>query len=132
MTNQKFNEVAAEQIEYCKHLLGIKGNEYDANSDDRLHAFKTAAALLGCTPEQALAGMMAKHTVSIYDMCAEGEHSLDKWTEKITDSINYLLLLKALVVEEIEARSMSETVLAFNDKERDELYKDWRQGKDGF
>ena len=34
-----------------------------------LHNFKVAASLQGIYPEQALAGMMAKHTVSIYDMC---------------------------------------------------------------
>jgi hypothetical protein len=42
--------------------------------------------------------MMAKHTVSIYDMCNSGkEYSIDMWNEKITDSINYLLLLRALI-----------------------------------
>jgi hypothetical protein len=47
--------------------------------------------------------MMAKHTISIYDMCygdRNGKtYSLELWDEKITDSINYLLLLKALVTE---------------------------------
>lgn len=100
MTNQEFNEIAGEQIEYCKRLLGIKGEEYNADSGDRFHAFKVAAVLQGCTPKQALAGMLAKHTVSIYDMCAKGEHSLEKWTEKISDSINYLLLLKGMVIED--------------------------------
>jgi len=42
--------------------------------------------------------MMAKHTVSIYDMCGSGEiYDIAKWDEKITDHINYLLLLRALV-----------------------------------
>lgn len=46
--------------------------------------------------------MMAKHIVSLYDMCfAEGiSYSLDTWNEKITDSLNYLFLLKAIVKEE--------------------------------
>lgn len=132
MTNQEFNEVAAEQIEYCKHLLGIKGNEYDADSDDRLHAFKVAAALLDCTPEQALAGMLVKHTVSVYDMCVGGVYSLDKWTEKITDSINYLLLLKAIVVEESKVPPLAEAMPVTNDEERAKLYEGWKQGKDGF
>lgn len=100
MTDTEFINAAYDQMEYCMDLLGIKGKEYDADSSDRLHAFKTAAVLQGCTPKQALAGMLAKHTVSIFDMCAEGEHTLEKWTEKITDSINYLLLLKAMVKEE--------------------------------
>lgn len=100
MTDSEFSEIMEEQLDYCRGLLGVKGEEYDLDSGDRLHAFKVAAALQGCTPKQALAGMLAKHTVSVYDMCSSGEHSLKKWTEKITDSINYLLLLKAMVVED--------------------------------
>lgn len=99
MTNADFNTVINEQLKHCLGLLGAKGDEYDSNTSDRLHSFKVAAEIQNITPKQALAGMMAKHTVSIYDMCAGGEHSLEKWTEKIGDSINYLLLLKAMVME---------------------------------
>ena len=55
----------------------------------------------GCSPERALAGMMAKHIVSLYDMCyADGEtFDMATWDEKITDSLNYLFLLKAVVEE---------------------------------
>jgi len=82
--------------------LQRKTKEYTGDNKDRLSAFKTAAALQSCSPQQALAGMMAKHIVSLYDMCfAEGvSFSLDIWNEKITDSLNYLFLLKAIVKEE--------------------------------
>lgn len=100
MTSENFIKVAVEQVDFCMALLGVKGDEYDSDTSDRLHSFKVAAEMQHVTPKQALAGMMAKHTVSIYDMCAEGKHSVEKWTEKITDSINYLLLLKAMIVEE--------------------------------
>lgn len=105
MTNTEFNEVAAAQIDYCLNLLGVKGEEYDTDSGDRFHAFKIAAALQHITTKQALTGMLAKHIVSIYDMCAEGEYSLEKWTEKISDSINYLLLLKGMVIEDEQNRN---------------------------
>jgi len=83
--------------------LQRKTKEYTGDNADRLSAFKTAAALQSCSPQQALAGMMAKHIVSLYDMCfAEGmSFSLDIWNEKITDSLNYLFLLKAIVKEEL-------------------------------
>lgn len=100
MNNQKFMEIVNEQLDYCKSLLNVKVAEYNADQQDRLDSFKKAAALQHVTPKQALAGMMCKHTVSIYDMCSAGEYSSDKWTEKITDSINYLLLLKAMVNED--------------------------------
>lgn len=83
-------------------MLIVKGEEYDNNTNDRLHSFKVAAALEGKPPKQALAGMMAKHTISIYDMCMSNEEfSIDRWNEKITDHINYLVLLKALVEENL-------------------------------
>ena len=46
--------------------------------------------------------MISKHVVSIYDMCYSNllHFELEQWDEKITDSINYLILLKALVKEE--------------------------------
>ena len=53
------------------------------------------------TPQRALAGMLAKHIVSLYDMCFAEEtvYPMDTWDEKITDSLNYLFLLKAIVKE---------------------------------
>lgn len=101
MTQEKFAKVVDEQIQYCKDLLGLKGDEYDTSGNDRLHAFKSAATLQHETQKQALAGMMAKHTVSIYDMIERDEgFTKDKWIEKITDSINYLLILRAIIEEE--------------------------------
>ena len=105
MDNTTFENVVQNQLNYCKVLLKGKGTEYnkiDREDDtDRLLFFKKAAALQGISAKEALVGMMAKHTVSIYNMCKDDQaHSLDKWEEKITDHINYLLLLKALVSEE--------------------------------
>ena len=99
MKTEKFNEIIYEQISRSLDVLVVKAEEYA--TEDRLHNFKVAAGLKGETPVQALAGFLAKHTVSIYDMCMSGEeYSLDMWNEKITDHINYLLLLRALVEED--------------------------------
>lgn len=99
MTSERFDNVTREQIQRSTDVLLNKAKEYA--TDDRLHNFKVAAALQGCSPKQALAGMMAKHTVSVYDMCMSGEtYSVELWHEKITDHINYLLLLNAMVAEE--------------------------------
>lgn len=99
MTTEKFNNIINWQIEHCKSILCSKAEEYA--TADRLHNFKIAGALQGISPVQALMGMMAKHTVSVADMCMSGEtYPQELWDEKITDSINYLLLLSALVWEE--------------------------------
>ena len=105
MNTQRFNDVVAEQIKRSTDVLCSKAKEYA--TEDRLHNFKVAAVILDGTPVQALMGMMSKHTVSIYDMCQHSDpndFTMDMWNEKITDSINYLLLLKAIVVEAEEQR----------------------------
>ena len=98
----RLKKVIENRIEKCKQLLGVKAGEYAAGGD-RLYNFKVAAILEDCTPEKSLAGMMAKHTVSVYDLInrfEEGEYiPKSLWEEKIGDHINYLLLLTALIEE---------------------------------
>ena len=99
MTSEEFKSIVDRQMITCDTVLFSKAKEY-AKDDDRLHNFKVAAALMGDTPIKALAGMMRKHTVSIYDMCESGQdYPIELWDEKITDHINYLLLLKAAIME---------------------------------
>ncbi len=85
----------------CADTLQRKTKEYTGDDTDRLGAFKAAAALQHTTPERALAGMLAKHIVSLYDMCFDNDtdYGISTWEEKITDSLNYLFLLKAIVKE---------------------------------
>ena len=98
MTATEFERIFEEQVERSRIVLVNKASEYA--TEDRLHNFKVAAALEGKTPEQALAGMMAKHTVSVYDMAESGQpYPIELWQEKITDHINYLFLLNAIVRE---------------------------------
>jgi hypothetical protein len=103
LKQEQLTYVVENQLEFCRATLDLKNREY-ASDKDALTNFKRAAALRGVTPAQALAGMMSKHTVSIYDMIGAddpvNDYALDVWNEKITDHINYLLLLKAIVVED--------------------------------
>jgi hypothetical protein len=102
MNNKIFNKVTTERINKCLDVMLKKSDEYSSEKD-KLHNFKVAGALQGCSDIKALGGMMCKHTVSIYDLINDFENgkdiSLDLWNEKIGDSINYLLLLNAMVVE---------------------------------
>ena len=101
ITQKEVNDVFEEQVERCASVMKRKTREYTGDEEDRLCAFKAAAALLHTTPERALAGMMAKPIVPLYDMCWDDGGSYDMHTgeEKITDSLNYLFLLKAVVKE---------------------------------
>ena len=58
--------------------------------------------VLNTTPRAALMGMLSKHLISVSDMCmCEQQYSKEQWDEKITDSINYFLILCAIVEEEL-------------------------------
>ena len=108
MKIEEFNKAVKEQLLTCENMLLNKGREYapdaaETNDVDRLAHFKKAAALMGTTQKAALLGMLTKHLVSISDMCIDkNEYKRDRWIEKITDSINYLLILRAVVEEETE------------------------------
>lgn len=104
MTNQDFKQVVQDQINRCHELLGVKNTEYTPDDSDRLNYFKKAAILNNTTPTAALFGMLSKHILSIADMCTipDKTYPMSRWNEKITDGINYLLLLRALVEEENE------------------------------
>lgn len=98
MKHELFETIVHAQQARCTEILTSKAKEYA--TEDRLHNFKVAASLEGISTRQALAGMMAKHTVSVYDMCCSSEvFPIELWEEKITDHINYLLLLRAIVEE---------------------------------
>ena len=100
MDSKVFNKHLSKMQEITVETLKAKAQEY-ATDGDRLHNFKVAAAVQGITPRQALGGMMAKHTVSVYDMIGTGaEYPIELWEEKIKDSINYLFLLWAMVQED--------------------------------
>lgn len=104
MNHQKFKEVSTKRVEHCLATLNTKGEEYSRDGE-RLHNFKKAGRRLGCSPEKALRGMWEKHLVSIDDIIEDLDSGKipNKATidEKITDAINYLLLLEGLWIERV-------------------------------
>jgi len=101
MELEKFNTIVRAQIQQCFDTLELKNREYTFGND-RLEHFKNTAIEHEITPRQALWGMASKHITSISSMCKNNINNTELWTEKITDSINYLLLLQALITEECE------------------------------
>lgn len=111
-----FEIVVDEQIDRSRSMLFNKNAHYNPN-EDKLRIFKTTAAVRGTTPQGALAGMMVKHTLSVYDMCESGkEYPMEVWNEKISDHINYLLLLRAVVEEQRSTNASEEAVAILKDK----------------
>ena len=99
MKTKDFNDLVEEQFGICRAILETKGKEYAPDDSDRLSAFKTAGSVLHCTSIRALGGQMSKHTISLFEMIENDCADLDLWQEKLTDQINYLLLLKGLLYE---------------------------------
>ena len=110
MNKEEFNKVIIKQIDYCESMLLAKGAEYAPRAtknmtEDRLAHFKKAAAMMNIAPKAALMGMLSKHLISVSDMCMdEQRYSKEQWSEKITDSINYFLILRAIVEEELNEK----------------------------
>lgn len=98
MDAARFGDILDAQFKRVRDVLVAKRDEY-AN-EDVLANFKKSANLRGVTPAKAISGMMVKHTVSIYDMVESGKtFTIDQWDEKITDHLNYLILLRAALVD---------------------------------
>lgn len=100
MKNAEFNKIVNEQLKYCRELLIKKGTEY-SNTTDRLVNFKDGSLITGLSAKGTLWGYLSKHLTSLKTMIESYKmYPKEQWIEKITDSINYLILLRALVSEE--------------------------------
>lgn len=104
MNHKEFNILLKEILSRTTTVLATKSAEYSTDKD-KLHNFKRACQMLKCTPEKALVGMWTKHIISILDIVDEEkvigiDIDVAIIEEKITDAINYLILLEALLKEE--------------------------------
>lgn len=108
MKASEFEAILAEQVTRIVSILGVKTLEY-ATDEDQLKNIREAAALQDTTMQEAVAGMMAKHTVSIYAMVrnSDREYPPTMWDEKITDHIIWLILLRAVLEETYNERETS-------------------------
>lgn len=109
MKTEKFDEFAETVTQSCLRLMRGKSDEY-ARDDDKLSNFKKTAAMKGETPEKALWGMVAKHIIATQDFINDLDKGVVRpicfWQEKIRDTINYHILLEALITERIENENL--------------------------
>jgi hypothetical protein len=106
MIASEFDKLVEDRLGFCRGILQSKAREYA--TEDRLHNFKVTGSLQDIEPETARMGMMAKHIVSLVDIVGDIEKRktipvVGLISEKITDVINYALLLEALIEERREA-----------------------------
>lgn len=104
MTDKEFLLLLERRLTLTSNVLGKKAGEY-ARGDDRLHNFKRVSEIKRITPAAACIDGFCKHLVSILDMVDDLDRgkrwTRDMWEEKVGDAINYLILLEALVKEDI-------------------------------
>ena len=103
MTHNDFDLFLADTFNTIQNILSSKSADYSGDGD-KLFNFKQAARLDGITPVEALRGMHLKHRCSIsqgLDELSTGKvRPKEWWDEKLFDTINYYILLKALLEEE--------------------------------
>lgn len=108
MNDTEFIKLIDEQIQSIQNTFKTKCAEY-SSENDRLINFKNVAKMdtKPEIPERALLGMWKKHLVSVFDIVDKLEIGVlpteTLLNEKIGDSINYLILLKALIKERMTA-----------------------------
>lgn len=103
MKHKEFEKLLKERFNIIRSVLIKKNKEY-ASDEDKLHNFKRAGAMLQCSQEKALIGMWTKHVISILDIVDKWDNKgifpdMKQLNEKLTDAINYLILLEACFKE---------------------------------
>ena len=104
MNSERFYHLVDEETERIKDILISKGNEYSTD-DNKLHNFDKAGNMSNQSREKALLGFVLKHQVSVSDIVEKLPlelPSIELLSEKITDILNYYILLKACIVDRIE------------------------------
>ena len=106
MTNEEFEIVLNERLADTKQRLASKAGEY-ASGNNRMHNFEASGRMNDESREKALWGMMSKQIVAVKDMVDMVENDdidnieLFQIDEKIGDTINYLILLEAMLIERV-------------------------------
>lgn len=104
MNVNSYNKAIDDQINQCREILRAKHEEYaeapEKENSDHLSNFHNCARILQTEVKKAWLGMFVKHLESLIKLIRQDfDEENPVWDEKITDSINYLLLLKALISE---------------------------------
>jgi len=106
MKQDEFNNCVTDMIDLCLETLSRKESEYTISDEDRLQEFKVTGILAYESSFCMLKGKMSKHVAKLYMMMKkidnEEHFTASQWDEVIKDTINYCLLLKALLIDEGE------------------------------
>lgn len=123
MNVNRFTSVVQEFLDHEEILLGVKRTDYAKGDQDCLINFKGVSGILEITPQSYCMTLIMKHIHSIIMTVRTGGINPQDWCwsssrgegmkQHISDARNYLVLLAALIDEE-----MDKTIIK-DDDERD-------------
>lgn len=109
--SEHFDKVINETLEEIKNLLVVKGKEYRRNNNP-YHNFERGAEITNLSKEEVLQGFLLKHIISLEDMRNDLKKgklpSYDKVQEKYNDCLTYILIEKAMILEQIKNNKSNE------------------------
>lgn len=100
MTQEEYEVFVKKQVDHCVSVLFERNAMYNNPEQevDRMRNFRSTAYLLHTDPITAAGSMASKHIARLYDLIADGnEYAEEVWRKAITDCINYLLIISALI-----------------------------------
>jgi len=103
MTPSKFKRIVNNQLATCKSVLG-KREELYGTDVDRLDNFKRVAIATRSTSQHVLMNLVGKHWDALNSAVVNDRPMDEHYVEWITDIINYMLLLRGLLEEELEEK----------------------------
>jgi hypothetical protein len=100
MTNKVFYELMDKTFTDCLALAKAKGEDYTKGSQDALANFKEGGKDIDLDPQKVCWIFMNKHYQAITNYIKTGGQSeSEPIDERLKDMINYLVLLRGLIVE---------------------------------
>lgn len=109
MTHKEFLQVKQELLEFADEVAAPKRVEYTGDSDDALNNFKRIANRLGMSPLQVWAVYFNKHVDSVNTFIKGNDAVSEPMGSRFADMLNYLFLGIALIIEEEEKVSPSQS-----------------------
>jgi len=103
MKNEDFDKMVDEVFDKCKAILVDRAKVYA--KEDRFHNFKRRQTILRADSPTVISLVdFTKHFQAFMDKLSdfpERHHyySMDKYDENIIDMINYLLLMRGMIIE---------------------------------
>ena len=99
MTNEDFSVYFTERFNEISQLRERKAKEY--TKENAFENFEKASKFLSIPREKAALYYMTKHIISLKDII-EHKDNLHLLKEKTNDMVIYLILLEAMLLEEME------------------------------